>query len=598
MTPGPSRSYIQAPRDARGPMSVRPARPTFPTPLRRFGGGVALGFLLGPLLFGAEAASASPATGGSGRACASAEGSEVAPVVRNRLEVFGTMGDLFSAGERIRARNALPAFYMARAWSPAWIDGGRPSACAQRVVANLRTVDADALDPADYHLEPILRLMAAVRGGAPSPEELADLDLLLTDAFLTLGSHLSQGRVNPVTLEAEWLANRRQLDMAPVLEEALASGDVDGALRALRPSQPEYRLLLEALADLRTVAAEGGWGTVPAGPTLHPGEEDPRVPPLRRRLHAGGDLAPGDDGRSLLFDPELAAAVARFQRRHGLDADSAVGARTLEALNVPVADRIRQVAVNLERWRWLPAELGRTHIRVNIADYHMEVREEGRVALEMRAVVGRTYRETPMFSSQMTYLVLAPFWHVPPGIASADKLPELRRNPGYLASQGMTLLDQVTNQSVDPATVDFAALTGAEFNRRYRIRQDPGPLNALGRVKFMFPNRHSVYLHDTPSRELFGRTERAFSSGCIRLERPMELADYLLRGDPSWPPERIRAVADARAETTVRLREPVPVHLLYWTAFVDSDGVVNFRPDVYQRDTRVRRALEDDPPSL
>ena len=535
---------------------------------------------------------------GTAQACDASPSDAVGSLLRNRLEVLGAMGRLSAAGEQIRALVAVPRFYEDRGWTPAWIVDGRPSSCAGAVAAALRRAGDDALDPADYHLQPLTRLLVRARGGGASPEELAELDLLLTDAFLVLGSHLHQGRVNPVSLEAEWLANRRRLDMTDVLERALASGDVAGALEALRPGQPEYRLLRDKLEDLRAVQASGGWETVPDGATLRPGEDAPRVPALRRRLLAAGDLALGDDGEGTRYDADLARAVARFQLRHGLDPDSAVGARTLEELNVPVDARIRQVAVNLERWRWLPEELGRTHLRVNIAGYSVEVREEGDVVLDMRAVVGRTYRQTPMFSASMTYLVLAPFWHVPPGIAANDKLPELRRNPGYVAAQGMTLLDQATHRAVDPATVDFDALTGAEFNRRYRLRQDPGPLNALGKVKFMFPNRHNVYLHDTPSRELFARTERAFSSGCIRVERPMELAEHLLRADPSWPSSRIREVARGTVETTVRLAEPVSVHLLYWTAFVDADGRIHFRSDVYQRDTRVRRALEDDPPSL
>ncbi len=538
------------------------------------------------------------APGAAPRACAAGWDAAVPPLVRNRLEALGAMGRLSAAGERIRARNALPDFYLRRGWTPVWLDGRVLSSCARAVVERIRDAGVDALDPADYHLEPLDELLAGLGEGSTDPSELVDLELLLTDAWLTLGSHLLQGRVDPVLLEPEWLANRRNLDMAATLEEALAGGDPGGFLETLVPAQPGYHRLREELARLRGVAAAGGWGTVAEGPTLRPGEEDPRVTALRRRLVTGGSLSAEEDAGGRLFDPALAAAVARFQRRHGLEPDSAVGARTVAALNVPVEARIRQLAVNMERWRWLPQELGSTHVRVNIADYRVEVREEGSVALEMRAVVGRTYRQTPMFSGLMTYLVLAPYWHVPPGIAANDKVPELKRNPGYLASQEMTLLDLATNRPVDPASVDFQSLTGAEFNRRYRIRQDPGPLNALGRVKFMFPNRHNVYLHDTPSRELFGRVERAFSSGCIRLERPLELAEYLLAGDPDWPSARIRSVASGAQETTVRLREPVPVHILYWTAFADEEGTVHFRPDVYDRDAPVRRALAEDPPSL
>ncbi len=508
----------------------------------------------------------------------------------NRIDAGRATGHLTAVGEVLRARNALPQFYLTRLYAPAWIDRGEPSSCARRLVADLEAADEDGLDGRDYHLQAIQELMRA-------PEDGVDLDLLLTDAFLTFGSHLLQGRVNPETLEPDWLANRRQVDMAGHLERVLAGGDVDGALAALRPQQPEYAVLRSTLAHLRELEREGGWGTVPTGPTLHPGDRDPRVVPLRRRLEATGDLPPSPHGADeALYDDAVTKGVRQFQRRHGLADDGNVGRETLAALDVPVGSRIREVIVNMERWRWLPDDLGRRHIRVNIADYRVEVHEGEHVALAMRAVVGKEYRSTPMFSANMTYLVLSPYWHVPPLIAAADKLPEIRKNPGYLAAQHMTLLDAATNQPVDPASVDWASLTGAELNRRYRIRQDPGPWNALGGVKFMFPNRHNVYLHDTPSRELFGRTSRAFSSGCIRLEHPLELADYLLSGDPAWSPARIRSVIASRVETTVRLAKPVPVHILYWTVFVDEEGLVNYRPDLYRRDRAVQEALDAEPP--
>ena len=522
---------------------------------------------------------------------------ELVDGVRNRLEAARSGARLAAGGQRIHARNALPAFYGSRAWAPAWFDGTTLSACGRRVLETVARADAEGLESDDYHLDPLGALADQVVSGTATAAERVDLELLLTDAWLTLGSHLLQGRVNPSTVEAEWLANRRRADMGALLEAALAEGDPGSALARLRPSQPEYDRLRDKLAELRAVAAEGGWGTVPDGPTLHPGDDAPRVPALRVRLAAGGDLPKADANASTLFDDGLREAVVRFQTRHGLDADGEVGPRTLQALAVPVEARIRQVRVNLERWRWLPEELGARHVRVNIADYRVEVWDSGSVGLEMRAVVGRAYRQTPMFSGQMSHLVLAPYWHVPPGIAANDKLPELQRNPGYLAAQRMSLLAQGTGQPVDPASVDFGALSGAEFNRSYRIRQDPGPLNALGQVKFMFPNVHNVYLHDTPSRELFGRAERAFSSGCVRLERPLELAEYLLAGRPEWSPERIRTAAQASSETTVRFATPIPVHILYWTSFVDVEGRVHFRPDLYERDARVQRGLDAEPPA-
>jgi murein L,D-transpeptidase YcbB/YkuD len=545
----------------------------------------------------AVAALAVPVRGMTQSPCESGGDPALAELLRNRLEAGRAQGAVTAAGEVVRAAVALPAFYLRREDTPAWIVGSRPSSCAQRLLASLRAAGDDGLDGADYHLATLEALFRGTpRSGAGS---LVDLDLLLTDAYLTFGSHLLQGRVNPATLQPEWLANRRSVDMAAHLQDALASGDIDAALEALRPRQQGYRVLRRLLARLRRIDASGGWGTVARGPTLHVGDRDIRVPLLRRRLVLGGDLPAVDTAAvtdAELYDAGLAEAVRRFQSRHGLAADGNAGRETLAALNVPVEQRIRQVVVNMERWRWLPDDLGRRHIRVNIADFHVEVWQEDTVVLEMKAVVGKGYRETPMFSATMTYMVLAPYWHVPPRIAAVDKLPLLRKDPGYLAQQRMTLLSAATNEPVDPSTVDFATMTGAAFNRLYRIRQDPGPLNALGEVKFMLPNPYDVYLHDTPSRDLFAKTSRAFSSGCIRIEKPLALAEYLLAGDPAWSPERIRSVIAKGRETTIWLKDPVPVHILYWTAFVDDDGVVQFRPDIYGRDQAVQRALDAAPP--
>lgn len=518
-------------------------------------------------------------------------------VLQRRVEAGTATGAWWAAGEPLRAVRALPSFYRARAFQPAWVGGANGTVHIDALLDALDGAAGDGLDPDDYHRARIRELR---RAGPVDVDARADLDLLATDAFLLLGSHLLHGRVDPVRVQAEWLADRRGADMATVLAEALEAGDVGAALDALRPPQARYRIMREALASLRSAAGQGGWPTVGPGPTIGVGDRDPRVPALRRRLVASGDLdgASGLEADGDLFDAALEEAVRRFQVRHGLEVDGRVGAGTVAALDVPVERRMEQLAINLERWRWLPADLGSRHVLVNIPDYSVVVRERGEVALRLRGIVGREYRQTPVFSGRMTYLVLSPFWHVPPGIAANDKFPAIRADPGYVRAQNMTLLDQRTNGSVDPSSVDWGSLTAAQFNQRFRLRQDPGPANALGDVKFMFPNPHNVYLHDTPSRELFARTDRSFSSGCIRVERPLELAAYLLGGLPGWNPQRIRSTVDRRVETTVTLPEAVPVHLQYWTAFVDDDGRLNYRRDLYQRDDAVLNALRADPPGL
>ncbi|HSR42172.1 MAG TPA: L,D-transpeptidase family protein [Longimicrobiales bacterium] len=524
--------------------------------------------------------------------------------LRNRIEAGRATGGIVAAGDPIMAMGALPRFYEERAFRSAWFRGERPMPEVGELLSVLRSAVDEGLRPGDYHLPEIDALL---RSRSADPEDdlcrRVDAELLLTDAFLVYASHLLQGRVNPERIEPEWIANRRGTDFAVVLADALDGRGISAAFDALEPREEGYRLLRAALTRLRAVARSGGWPRVPGGESLRAGMEDPRVEALRRRLEASGDLpilteetAASDGASDALFDERLAEGLRRFQRRHGLEPDGVAGEGTLRALNVPVEERIDQVELNMERWRWLPEELGRRHIRVNIAGFGVDVWEDGAPVRRIRAIVGRAYRQTPIFTGRMTYLVFSPFWHVPPGIAVNDKLPAIKRDPGYVAAQRMTLLDARTNEPVDPSTVEWSEMTGSEFNRRFRLRQEPGPWNALGTVKFMFPNRHNVYLHDTPDRGLFGRTERSFSSGCVRIEEPIWLAEYLLRGDPRWTRERIDGVIAGRREVSVILPEPVPVHVLYWTAWVDEDGVLQFRRDLYDRDAAVRRALEHGPP--
>jgi murein L,D-transpeptidase YcbB/YkuD len=282
--------------------------------------------------------------------------------------------------------------------------------------------------------------------------------------------------------------------------------------------------------------------------------------------------------------------------RHGLTPDGLVGRVSLGALNAPIQDRIDETIVNLERWRWLPESLGNRHVIVNIAGFSLDVVEDAEVTMSMDVVVGRPYRRTPVFSGVISYLVLNPSWEVPSSIAAQDKLPLLRANPGYLREQGYTLLRGwgADERVVNPDEIDWSTVTRRIFD--FRMRQAPGPLNALGRVKFMFPNAFSVYLHDTPARELFGETSRAFSSGCIRLSRPLELAELLLSDDPRWSRDAIDGAVSSGVEQTVRLARPIPVHLLYWTAWIDAEGVAQHRADIYGRDSPVLRELRELPP--
>jgi murein L,D-transpeptidase YcbB/YkuD len=528
-----------------------------------------------------------------------AENGSVRERLRARVEAASAGAPLAVGEDLVLASATLRDFYERRSFQPAWSRDGIALPASRALLDALRAATVEGLNPDDYHFEAIRdRLRPAKAAGSSRLDgaSATDLDLISTDAFLLYASHLLAGHLDPETIDPEWHARRREADLAEHLQRALAEDRVREALEELLPPQAGYRSLRASLRRYRDLAAEGGWPEVPAGPTLREGDAGPRVQALAERLRITGELDGGHDPALDAFDVPLAGAVARFQRRHGLEVDGAVGKETLAALNVPAEARARQIVVNLERWRWLPQDLGSRHVRVNIADFHLDALDSGETVLSMRAIVGRSYRRTPVFSDAMTYLVLNPSWEVPPKLAANDVLPQIQKDPEYLARMGFKVLQGwgAGETIVDPASVDWGRLQPSTF--RYRLRQMPGPKNALGQVKFMFPNKFNVYLHDTPSRELFAKTERAFSSGCIRIEKPLDLAVLLLSGQPAWDRAGLLEALGQGAERTVRLAAPVPVHLLYWTAWVDADGTTHFRKDLYGRDRRVLDALREPPP--
>jgi murein L,D-transpeptidase YcbB/YkuD len=515
----------------------------------------------------------------------------VAEAIRLQLEAAGQPAELEIDDEVVHASTALPGFYERRGFEPAWSSQGRFEPRARELLRTISAIHTEGLRPDDYHLA---ALNSRLTGGAHTPERVAETDLLLSDAFLILAAHLVSGRVDPATFDPEWIAVRREVDVVARLECVVGGEGLADAVEELRPRHDGYDRLLEALARYRRIAADGGWPRLGPGPSIEPGASSPEVAVLRRRLERTGDVADGPQGTLELYDDALVEAVVRFQRRHGLDDDGVVGSKTREALDVDVAQRVRTIELNLERWRWLPQDLGSRYLLVNVPQFQLWIVEEGREALRMRVIVGRTVRKTPVFSDTMRYLVFSPSWEVPPTILRQDKLPALRKDPSYAIQQNMQVFRSTDGvwAEVDPLSVDWAKATPATI----RLRQKPGPSNALGRVKFMFPNAFNVYLHDTPSRELFARSQRDFSSGCIRVERPAELAHYLLREDPAWTPEAIREAMESGQERSVTLPRPLRVHIQYWTAWADGDGTVEFRRDLYGRDRLLDAALRLPPP--
>ncbi len=520
-------------------------------------------------------------------------------VLETRIGPAGTQGPVYCRIDQICGSEALPSFYRTRAFRPAWIDDGLELSDAASLVAALRLVRDDGLEPENYHLAAIESLITEVRASRGKkrkeigPDTLADLEMLLTDSFFLCGSHLVRGQVDPETVESDWsVGGRRTGDLAAALEKGLADKDIAAALDSLRTHSAVYEGLKEALRDIRSVAGKGGWPELPPGPKLAKGDRGARVEDLRRSLEARGDLAPraGDDRAS--FDDGLENGVKAFQRRHGIEPDGAVGPETEAALNVPAAGRMAQIRANLERWRWIPQDLGDRYVLINAADFRVSVVEGGREVLSMEAIVGRDYRQTPEFSGALTSVEINPAWTVPPKLAREDILPKVRKDPGYLAEKGIHVFKNWSEGApeIDPDTIDWTSVRDDSLS--FKFRQDPGPRNALGRIRFIFPNKFDVYLHDTPERSLFSRAIRDFSSGCIRIEKPLDLAQYVLRDDPDWSREKILAAIDAGKTRIVPLRKPIGVHLLYWTAWRAEDGRIQFRGDIYKRDAALFKALE------
>ncbi|KPK29188.1 MAG: hypothetical protein AMK69_07525 [Nitrospira bacterium SG8_3] len=527
---------------------------------------------------------------------------QVRDTLRDRITASSAEGQVACEGKQLCGSAVIPRFYWLRAFRPAWSTDGSPRAEAAVLIKAIHRALQEGLNPEDYHLAHIRRLLARIQKDtastqASAPQDLADLDLLLTDAFLLYAFHLSAGRVNPETIQAEWFIKTQEVDLAEVLQTALDKGQIMQALENLRPDHPGYERLKKAFQTYQDIMVMGGWPMVPAGVRMEKGDHGVRVKVLRSRLSISGDLDKLEEGHQDVFDETLEEAVRRFQERHGLTVDGIVGRATMAALNVPVEQRIRQIRLNLERWRWLPRDFERRYLLVNIANFELDVIEDGRVITTMRVVTGTRVRRTPVFTGRMTYMDLNPYWHIPPIIAKEDILPRLWKDPKYLARENIRVFQGWAAEApqIDLESVDWSQVTPERFP--FKLQQDPGPSNPLGRIKFMFPNKFDIYLHDTPARGLFNHATRSFSSGCIRIEKPIDLAAYLLRGQPEWTREKIVAAINSNKTQIVWIPEPIAVHILYWTAWVDQDGLIHLRDDIYGRDTPLDEALQKGPPN-
>jgi len=500
-------------------------------------------------------------------------------------------GRLVIEGRRLDLSSLRP-FYAQRGFHPVWFTAGAeaPVPAARDLLGAVQAADAEGLTPADYHPVAI-----EARLGAAEPARRVELELLLTDALLTYAADIHQGRKKPALISREFDIKPEALDKVATGEAALATADLKGFLKGLAPQTDNYARLRKALAQYRALEKAGGWATVPDGPKMQPGLRSPAVVALRKRLAVTGDLDPKVPVAPV-YDSVVEKAVARFQARHGLEADGVVGPGTRAALNMSVAERVNQILANLERERWMPVERGPRHVEVNIPGFRLKAYDHGAVALDMPVIVGTAVRRTPILDSHIISVIFNPSWYVPRKLAREDILPKLQKDPSYLETQGIKVLSDWSGSAkpVDTSRVKWKTV-GPDFMNRLRLRQEPGPLNSLGQVKFNIPNDFDVYLHDTPHREKFDKTVRTFSSGCVRVGDPMALAAFLLQDMPEWPLQRRQEVLEAGKTRMVVLSKAVPVRLLYQTAWVDDLGVAHFHEDIYGRDAELLKAVDRTP---
>jgi murein L,D-transpeptidase YcbB/YkuD len=474
--------------------------------------------------------------------------------------------------------------------SPIWLEkGGLDKDRAEALTNALLNATSDGLRIDDYPLSDLARTVTAVRETKqPTAEQFADADVLLTAAYASLGEDLLVGQIDPKTVGQSWHIDARDENVDSALVRTLVKRPLDKAINAMRPNDEEYHALQKELARFRGLVSKGGWKPIAAGKALKRGQSDSpeRIAALRARLEAEGievpaatsSPAPASDGGAsksgsriasgAVYDDGLAAAVAQFQARHGINVDSALGKETVDALNVPAEYRLGQIAANLERHRWLPRSLGTRYIYVNVPAFQLKAFDKGEPVLEMKVIVGQEYEDkaTPVFSDSMETVVFRPYWNVTPDIQAKEIEPKLASDPGYLAANDMEYWNEGGTR---------------------RIRQRPGPKNSLGFVKFLFPNDFNIYLHDTPNHELFDKDVRAFSHGCIRVEKPAELAQWVL----GWDASRVdQAMREGDDNQSVKLPKKIPVYITYGTAYL-RDGQLYFGNDLYHRDDELVKAI-------
>jgi murein L,D-transpeptidase YcbB/YkuD len=482
--------------------------------------------------------------------------------------------------ERKEFQASLLKFYQDRGFTPVWTDQGKVIPLASKLLGKLLHADEEGLNPAVYRTAEIKRL---IDQKDKNNEVLQNIDILLSTELCRYTADVGHGFTRRQKDELGWFVKQKPVKYDSVLNVTIADKGTGDVFLKLEPPHPEYASLKTMLASYRELADKGGWPTLQAV-KLKLGDVSDDVIKLRERLSVTGDFrtSPSSFYNPRIFDRGVELSVRSFQTRNGLDPTGVVDAKTLEALNMPIAERISQVRVNMERWRLVPP-FGQRYLVVNVPEFKLHVFDNGQEAFQMRVVVGKEYKSTPVFNDNLQYIVFSPYWNIPKSITEEEVLPAWHRNPDFLVKNHMEVVKGYSTPPVivNPWQVPWSHIDDDDFD--YRIRQRPGDKNPLGLIKFIFPNNHNVYLHDTPADFLFNKVQRAYSHGCIRLEYPVKLAQFLLQDKPEWDEDAIKKAMNKGEEQYIHV-DPTPVFILYFTTWLDADGKIQIRNDLYGLD--------------
>ncbi|MBC8052428.1 MAG: L,D-transpeptidase family protein [Sphingobacteriaceae bacterium] len=480
-------------------------------------------------------------------------------------------------------------FYKERRFKLGWFKNNEIVPQAEKLFSVMQRSDEEGLDPKDYQLfnlqEKLKELDDAKKDTAKYKDLQKKLDISLSAAYFNFADDYYRGLVVPrENREVEWDVKRNKIKLHKALMTMLGERKSKYPYAEFQPLHPDYANLKNALARYRNIQKTGGWPTVPQGTKLKPGQSSSAVVVLSKRLSYLMDKGDSTAADSAVYGATLVNAVKKFQVLHGQKPDGNIGPETVKALNVPIQNRIRQIIINMERWRWIPKSFEPSYLLVNIPEYKLHVIENKKEVMTMNVIVGKVMNATPVFSDRLEHVVLSPYWNVPPSIIQEEIAPRAIADPGYLDRTNMEVVTH-KGEVISPGSINWST-AGAEGSP-YIVRKKPGPKNDLGDVKFIFPNEGNIYLHDTPHDELFSQSKRGFSHGCVRVEEPIKLAEYLLRNVKGWDKGNIMRQISTREERYVSVKEKLPVYLVYFTAKADANGNVQFYEDLYGHDSKL-----------